>query len=47
MTNTSNVQFFSLSTDTTTTTTTHTMSQGVALLVARQLTDLARKASKK
>ncbi len=45
MTNNSNVQFFSLSNQTSQTE--QTMSQGVALLVARQLTDLARKASKK
>jgi hypothetical protein len=42
---TTTINYFSLTTETTTTA--QTMSQGVALLVAKQLTDLARKAAKK
>ena len=41
---TTTINYFSLTTGTTTQI---TMSQGVALLVARQLTDLARKSNKK
>jgi hypothetical protein len=44
---TKTINYFSLSTSNQTSQTEQTMSQGVALLVARQLTDLARKVSKK
>ena len=44
---TTTINYFSLTTNTTTSTTQTTMSQGVQLLAAKSLTDLARKALKK